>query len=189
MDWPELLRAVSDHLIEIAPDYRLELLVDADVLAELDEDEPIDRTGFYLGTPGASEEAIAAAEARLGRELPDDYKAFLRASNGFTNICNFPTGIVGFDPVEEIVWFRDDRNRRLEICRRDFKTRPGDASQDDIDRFEQALLIGKGDGNECLFLVPDGSSTWELWCYHPEWDLRSFGSLRSRFEEGLDWIC
>ena len=72
MDWPALLRAVSDHLIEIAPDYRLELLVDADVLAALQEDEPIDRTGLYLGNPGASEEAIAATEARLYCRLPDD---------------------------------------------------------------------------------------------------------------------
>ncbi len=43
--------------------------------------EPVRRSGSVL-RPGADEGAIVAAEARLGVVLPDDYKSFLRHSDG-----------------------------------------------------------------------------------------------------------
>ncbi len=55
------------------------------LVAEIHPDQtPVDpvRTSGSVLRPGADEQAIAAAEVRLGLTLPDDYKAFLRHSDG-----------------------------------------------------------------------------------------------------------
>jgi hypothetical protein len=57
----------------------------------------------YLYAP-APEAEISAAETRLGCDLPEDYKDFLRASNGTgpSSILGFP----GFVSVDEVQWVR-----------------------------------------------------------------------------------
>lgn len=57
----------------------------------------------WLGYPGASDEQIAAAEARLGRSLPPSYRAFLKSSNGWRHSGFFVTRLW---PTDEIEWFR-----------------------------------------------------------------------------------
>lgn len=58
----------------------------------------------YLGCPGATEEQIIAAEARLGVTFPPSYRQFLTISNGLHSPSNY-----GFDftfyPTEEIDWY------------------------------------------------------------------------------------
>ena len=56
----------------------------------------------YLGYPGASEEQITTAEARLGVTLPSSYREFLKFTNGLR-----PTSEDGinFYSTEEINWF------------------------------------------------------------------------------------
>lgn len=58
----------------------------------------------WLGAPGATEEQLAALEARLGRALPPSYRTFLEASNGF-----FTPGLIvpRVLPVQEVAWFRE----------------------------------------------------------------------------------
>src|SRR4051812_4520962 len=57
----------------------------------------------WLGYPGATDEHIAAAEARLGIGLPPDYREFLQTSNGWRWTNSF---IERIWPVEEIRWLR-----------------------------------------------------------------------------------
>lgn len=58
------------------------------------------RAAGWLGQAGATEEQLAAAEERLGVQLPPSYRAFLGASNGFSHLGPFmyemrTTGTVG----------------------------------------------------------------------------------------------
>ncbi|MEA5462736.1 SMI1/KNR4 family protein [Leptothoe sp. PORK10 BA2] len=56
----------------------------------------------WLGYPGASDDQIKAAEARLGKELPPSYRAFLKVSNGWQETTPF---IQDLGSTEEINWF------------------------------------------------------------------------------------
>ncbi len=67
-DWRDLLSAMNQLVLECG----------------LSEEVPEDvlKRG-WLGEPPAAEEAIAAAELRLGLTLPPSFKAFYRVSNGW----------------------------------------------------------------------------------------------------------
>ncbi len=56
----------------------------------------------WLGHPGATEEQIKAAEARLGIKLPPSYRAFLQVSNGWQETTPF---IQHLGSTEDISWF------------------------------------------------------------------------------------
>ena len=58
----------------------------------------------WLGYPGATDEQIATAEARLGITLPPDYRAFLQVTNGWRYASHF---IPCLWSTEEIKWLRD----------------------------------------------------------------------------------
>lgn len=55
----------------------------------------------WLGFPGASEEEIAGAEARLGISLPPSYRDFLKVTNGWIGYL----GILPLRPVRAVEWF------------------------------------------------------------------------------------
>ena len=84
----------------------------AEVLEKLQGPEPkydLEPEALARGTltfPGASEEAVAALEARLGTALPASYRAFLAASDGFLQVA-----MDGEDGkiwgCAEVGWFRD----------------------------------------------------------------------------------
>ncbi|MEG4803366.1 SMI1/KNR4 family protein [Microcoleus sp. ARI1-B5] len=58
----------------------------------------------YLGYPGATEEQIIAAEARLGVTFPPSYRQFLTNSNGLHSPSN--NGFYfEFYPTEEVDWY------------------------------------------------------------------------------------
>lgn len=61
----------------------------------------------WLGFPPATEEQIAATEARLQIPLPPSYKAFLRTSNGWLRTTHAIERVRG---VQDVEWFRK-RNR------------------------------------------------------------------------------
>ncbi|MGF1499478.1 MAG: SMI1/KNR4 family protein [Elainellaceae cyanobacterium] len=56
----------------------------------------------WLGFPGATEEQILAAEARLVVELPPSYREFLKVSNGWRQTTPFIYRILA---IEEVEWF------------------------------------------------------------------------------------
>jgi SMI1 / KNR4 family (SUKH-1) len=57
----------------------------------------------WLGFPGATDEQLSVAEARLGVRLPPSYREFLTVSNGWRQTGNFIWRIWS---TEEIDWFR-----------------------------------------------------------------------------------
>ena len=61
------------------------------------------RESGWLGFEGASEAAIAGAEARLGTVLPPSYREFLATTNGWRNVGAF---IERAWPAEQVDWFR-----------------------------------------------------------------------------------
>ncbi|MBT9312971.1 SMI1/KNR4 family protein [Leptothoe kymatousa] len=56
----------------------------------------------WLGYPGATEEQLQAAEARLGQKLPPSYRAFLKVSNGWQETTPF---IQDLGSSVDITWF------------------------------------------------------------------------------------
>jgi hypothetical protein len=57
----------------------------------------------WLGFPGATEEQIAATEARLGTAFPSSYRAFLKVTNGWRQL---DSSIDRIWSVEDVEWFR-----------------------------------------------------------------------------------
>lgn len=89
-NWRDLLGAWSREILAIE-EFRLEL--PPEVVA-----------ARWLGYPGATEEAIAAAEERLGMLLPPSYRAFLGVTNGWRTTKTLAGRLL---PVGEIAWLRD----------------------------------------------------------------------------------
>lgn len=56
----------------------------------------------WLGYPGATDQQIAQAEARLGTSLPSSYRAFLKVSNGWHKTALFSNQLWS---TQEIEWF------------------------------------------------------------------------------------
>lgn len=56
----------------------------------------------WLGYPGATEQQITRAAARLGKALPPSYEAFLRVTNGWRQTSLFSNKLWS---IEEIEWF------------------------------------------------------------------------------------
>lgn len=56
----------------------------------------------WLGYPGATDEEIARAEARLEITLPPSYRALLKVSNGWRHVPPFITRVWSTDEIE---WF------------------------------------------------------------------------------------
>ena len=54
----------------------------------------------WLGYPGATDDEIARAEARLGAPLPPSYRAFLRVSNGWRHVPPFSERLWSTEDVE-----------------------------------------------------------------------------------------
>jgi hypothetical protein len=70
-DWESFLRQWSQSIIETMEDEEKQFL------------SPQILEAGWLGYPGATEEQIARAEARLGVRLPPSYRAFLKITNGW----------------------------------------------------------------------------------------------------------
>ncbi len=60
-------------------------------------------TSQWFGFPGATEEDLTTAEARLGRSFPPSYREFLQFSNGWRQTGPF---IYHLWPSDQVDWFR-----------------------------------------------------------------------------------
>ena len=126
--------------------------------------------------PPATDEAIAAAEARLGVALPTDYAALCRVSNGWADPKNHP--VYAIRPLERIGWYPQESPESFKIWSRSFKTKLTDAAylnyashaEDSTpSHLKHALLLAGGEeGDEVdagdLVLNPQvihGDGAWE----------------------------
>ncbi len=69
-------------------------------------------TSGWVGYPAASDEQIAAAEARLGKTLPASYREFLKVTNGWglTGTCC----VRKWWSIEEIGWYAERHTYEIE---------------------------------------------------------------------------
>lgn len=88
-DWRGLLTQLSSDLLA-SDEFR-------------DEVPPEVVAAGWLGYPGATEEQIAAAEARLGTRFPPSYREFLAVTNGWRITGPFIDRLWSTDDIE---WFR-----------------------------------------------------------------------------------
>ncbi|HZG65791.1 MAG TPA: HEAT repeat domain-containing protein, partial [Herpetosiphonaceae bacterium] len=139
----------------------------------------------WLGYPGATEEQIAAAEARLGTTLPPSYRDFLKVSNGWRMTTSF---IERLRSTEEIEWYRREDPETVAIWS-GFEDDPVSDEEylvygDGVDQpvrgsyFRTALAVSDyGDG---IYLLNPRTVTaegeWEAWFFAP-WSL---GATRYR---------
>ncbi|UIX35145.1 SMI1/KNR4 family protein [Streptomyces sp. GQFP] len=94
------------------------------------------REAGWLGYGPASEEAVLAAERRLGVRLPPMYRNFLLTSNGWKSI-----GLLDLLKVDEIGWFPDLTDLL------DYWSSPDSGYfAEDLEKFERCLLISNDDG-------------------------------------------
>lgn len=86
-----------------------ELLEDADYRQTL-PDEVV--ASGWLGYPGATEEEIARAEARLGTRFPPSYRIFLSVTNGWRRTAHRMERLWS---TEEVEWFRVRHQEWIDI--------------------------------------------------------------------------
>lgn len=89
-DWESHIREWSRKRIEALDDEQK-----AELPLEVQE-------SGWLGYPGATEEQIANAEARLGVTFPPSYREFLLVSNGCRSLSRYA---IRFYSTEEVDWF------------------------------------------------------------------------------------
>ncbi|MFJ9433200.1 SMI1/KNR4 family protein [Streptomyces sp. NPDC101490] len=100
----------------------------------------------WAGAEPAGEEAIVAAEERLGVRLPPSYRNFLRVSDGWENI-----GSVDLLPVGDIGWFADLCADLVEAW-------------SDVDHFVDRLAVLK----RCLLIGDDNGGSGCYWLLHAD---------------------
>lgn len=181
------------------------LLSDEDLLAEIPP-EAIDIQRSRIGYPGAGQNQIEEAEARLGVSLPATYRSFLQSSNGWPLAGLLVEHLL---PVGEVDWFVKRNREWLEAWRYGFHYYGDPPPVQDADYsvygeaqnpllireeyLEACLQIGEGD-NAVYLLNPrvtfeDGE--WEAWFFESEmgaqryrsfWDLMQseYQTFRSR---------
>jgi len=86
IDWHEFLQQYNHRILAAEDEFDGQT-------GETGQDE-------WLGYPGASEEQLVQAEARLGVQLPPSYRAFLRASNGWRRTRDIGLALWSTDEIE-----------------------------------------------------------------------------------------
>ena len=140
LSWRKLLENLSILAIRDDPD--------------LYKDPPISTN--WLGKDPSSEDDIFATESRIGIKLPDDYRDFLKVSNGFASHSNIYSSLL---PVQEIDWISvldGDTEDYVELCLDLEKEKYHGLTK-------KCLLIGGLHEEEQVLLFPKADSGWECW--------------------------
>ena len=159
-DWTKFLHEFNSVLLEL---YELEQLEQGEDVLDIS----------YL-RPGAIVEEIAAAEDRLGVQLPPSYKAFLRVSNGF----EWPEAGAGAQvgkllSTKKIEWLSSYAPEWIEIYGGDdisyeehLKNQAKGGSRYKGRYLEKCLVIS-ATGDACIALlcpeVVTSEGEWEFW--------------------------
>lgn len=145
--WQRLLTAISKRALKAEP--------------ELYSRE--ERRAHWIGHPAATEDAVAAAEARLRIQLPPDYVAFVRASNGLS-----PTGSTSprLLPVEEVDYLR------YVVDAETLAIYKGYAGDDMPAAMERCILVSDRDAETAeamVLLIPPLAAVeqWQTWFFAP----------------------
>jgi hypothetical protein len=123
---------------------------------------PEQRKGKWLGSPAASDVAIAATEARLHCQLPTDYLEFLRVSNGLPALSATTARLREVERVGHLV--TETSTDLVAIL----KEHHEDDALASFDRSIQISDLGEM-GGELVLLIPPASpdDPWQTWFYAP----------------------
>ena len=150
---------------------------------DIDFDDTV-RQSKWLGYPPATVARIQAAEKRLGIKLPEDYKAFLLATDGFRATGNTD---INFLPVERIGRLRDLDSEAVAI---------GGDPVDENDSahaagYTRSIIIGGLKEEQQFLLVPPGGKDkeWQYW-FSAFWlpGEKAYPSLRFYLEYELQFM-
>jgi len=125
----------------------------------------------YCKYPGATEEEIAAAEARLGTQLPPSYKSFLRVSNGWSAMgSTMPGELWSTGETEWLRWCYPESIEiwgNEEISREEHLETQGSPGDRYNGKYMENCLAISGWGDACIvFMCPEivtPKGEWELW--------------------------
>jgi hypothetical protein len=111
-EWKEFLRKWEEETIS--------LLIDAEKAGFIiDESYGLMREvrrSEAQSFPGAEQDEIQALENRIGKRLPDSYKNFLKASNGWKQLAVDIDNTL-FNPASKVDWYRNTDKPSYEILR------------------------------------------------------------------------
>lgn len=111
-EWKEFLRKWEEETIS--------LLIDAEKAGFIiDESYGLIlevRRSEAQSFPGADQDEIQALENRIGKRLPDSYKNFLKASNGWKQLAVDIDNTL-FNPASKVDWYRNTDKPSYEILR------------------------------------------------------------------------
>ena len=133
---------MTDHKFAAAP---LSALIPMLDVLKWEQDET-------LLKPPASPSAIAEAEARLGVQLPDEYKQFLLLSNGLGPTT---TDMPGLRSVEELRW-EDPYELGLDLLPIDLGSGIDSTHDDKLPKPKRILVVSDEVSEETLWLVEPG---------------------------------
>lgn len=140
--WERLLKAISKQALKAEPD-----------LYTRDE-----RRSRWIGSGPSSEDAITAAEERLRIQLPADYLAFVRASNGLAQTSQTSPRLL---PIEEIDYLRHVADPETLALYKEY------AGDDIPAAIESCILVSDRDAEEMVLLIPPSvaDARWQTWFF------------------------
>ncbi|MEU5849481.1 SMI1/KNR4 family protein [Saccharopolyspora shandongensis] len=144
-EWREFLRDYSTEFL--ASSYLREAEEDGRAKWLLSEAQ---REARWLGYEPAGEEAVYAAEARLGVRLPPSYRNFLLASNGWSTI-SYAVDLLN---AEQVGWFANLEPELVEAWR---SAEMGDW----VELVDRCLLVSIDDGGAGNYWLLEAGSAAE----------------------------
>ncbi len=136
----------------------------------------------WIGHSPATDQEILLAEKRLNVELPEDYKEFLKISNGFPDVNGIEPSFI---PINEIDYLYNSIPLLVEIwgSKSPYETQNGD-------KYDRAILVGGLHEEQQFLLIPPAHeyAEWEYWKF-ASWipGEEVYGSLRSYLVSSLDF--
>ena len=160
-----LLKQISEKAIELA---------DFEFTQEQIENK-------WLGTEPASQNDIKLTEKRLGVELPNDYKDFLRITNGFSAPNDVePT----FEPIDKVEYLKNIDGYLIEVWNQD-------GIADIGKQLKESIIIGGINEEQSFLLIPPNRSSrnWKYWKFS-SWQpgVVEFENLENHLNDVLEFI-
>jgi hypothetical protein len=117
----------------------------------------------WIGFEKTIEKAIKATEKKLGITLPNDYKAFLKTTNG---LLAFPILNPALMPIEKIDYLKNVEQPELFKLYRDFPV-DDDNSESFREYIERAILISQYPEEQMIWLIPpkEEFGNWQTWFF------------------------
>ncbi len=138
----------------------------------------------WLGKDAATQSDIIILETRLGIELPDDYKLFLKTSNGFNATSSID---ITFSPTENVDYLKNFKHFKGSL---DFYDDIGGFEETAL-QFKESILIGGIDEEQIFLLLPpvNNMKKWRYWQF-ANWipGEEEYENLEAHFSDVLDLL-